>query len=84
MIKTFKYTTDLKESYGVSQLGFKKGDIFKLIDTKLSCIEKISEADWESSVHEYEYTIYIPKDGCFILNDEMWQELIMYCEYVEK
>ena len=83
MIKTFRYTTDSEDTYGVSQLGFKKGDTFKLIDTKLSCIERTSEADWESSVYEYEYTIYIPKDGCFILDQEMWTELIMYSEFVD-
>ncbi len=81
MIKTFKYTTDLKDTYGVSQLGLKKGGIFQLIDTKLAYIEKTSST---SSVYEYEYTICIPKKGCFILDDEMWRELILSSEYIEE
>lgn len=81
MIKTFEYTTDLKDQYGVSQLSLKKGDTFKLIETKISSIVKTSDV---LSVYQYEYTIYIPKEGCFFLDDEQWQELLLYSEYVDK
>ena len=82
MIKTFRYTTDNKNTYGVYDLDLKEGDIFKLIDTKLSCIDKTSDT---SSVYEYEYTIHIPKhNSCFILDDEMWRELIVHSDFVDK
>lgn len=80
MIKTFKYTTDLENAYGVREFGLKKGDIFKLIETKLSYIEKTKDT---LSVYHYEYFINIPKEGCFILDGEMWGELIIYSEYVD-
>lgn len=80
MIKTFKYTTDLKETYGVSQLGLKKNDTFKLIDTKLACIKKTSDT---LNVYCYEYTINIPNEGCFVMDEEEWSYLIMYSEFVD-
>lgn len=80
MIKTFRWTTDLENAYGVTEFGLKKGDIFKLIETKLSCIEKTKDT---LSVYNYEYLINIPKEGCFTLDDEMWSELIIYSEYVD-
>lgn len=82
MIKKFKFTTDLKETYGVSQLGLNKGDGFNLIQTKLSSKEQTKA---NLSVYNYEYLIYIPKhNSCFILDDDMWVELVTYSEYVEE
>jgi len=80
MTKTFKYTTNNKNTYGVYDLDLKEGDLFKLIDTKLSCIEKTSDA---LSVYQYQYTICIPKHSrCFILDDDEWWELIAHSEFV--
>lgn len=80
MIKTFKYTTDSEDTYGVSQLGLKKGDIFQLIDQRLSFIEKSCATH---SLYHYEFLINIPNDGCYPLNEEMWRELIICSEYVD-
>lgn len=77
--KTFKYITDFKDAYGGTELGLKKGDIFQLINTKLSYIEK----DDTLSAYYYEYLINIPKVSCFVLDEESWSELIKYSEYVD-
>lgn len=87
MIKTFRYTTDSKNTYGVYDLDLQKGDIFKLIDTKLSCIKTSTcEEDKEKlKVYIYEHTIYIPKhNSCHILCDDVWYELIAHCDFVDK
>lgn len=80
MTKKFQYTTDLKETYGVSQLGLNKGDRFNLIETKLSSIEQTKD---NLSVYNYEYLIYIPiQNRCFFLDGDMWFELVAYSAYV--
>lgn len=79
MIKTFKYKTDSKDTFGVNELGLKKGDIFQWVDTRLSFIEKEGHL---FNVYHYEYLINIPK-GCYFVNQEEWIELIICSEFVD-
>jgi len=81
MIKTFKYMTDSKETYGVDVLGLKKGGTFKLIDKNLSYIEKTK--DNILSTWHYEYLINIPNQGCHRICEEVWAELMADSEYIE-
>ncbi len=81
MMKTFSYMTDSKHTYGVEQLGLNKGDFFKLIETKISSIEKTID----SSVYKYDYLIHIPKlNRCFILDDYEWGDLVNHSDYIEE
>lgn len=73
--------TDSEHTYGVSQLGLNKGDFFKLIETKISSIEKTID----SSVYNYDYLIHVPKhNSCFILHDDEWADLVAHSGYVEE
>lgn len=81
MTKTFRYMADSKHTYGASQLELNKGDFFKLIDAKISSIEKTRG---NLSVYNYDYLIHIPKhNSCFILEDAEWVDLVNHSEYIE-
>lgn len=86
MIKKFKYIA-LKDTYGNTQLGLKKGDPYKLIERRLSYIESrrshTEKTCNTTSVYHYEYLINIPEVGCFILDNEQWSELIYHSEYID-
>lgn len=81
MTKTFRHMADSKYIYGASQLELNKGDFFKLIETKISSIEKTRD---NLSVYNYDYLIHIPKHmSCFILEDNEWVDLVTHSEYIE-